>query len=273
MFGLILSDLTGTHTSLNSTGEEEIPQVAYVERMPAGEPIQPVSRYTEFKSVSLSADRPTKSYLIRDEKEVEIVKSELVAPNDSRNVNQIVDSRLNRLENKTAQLPTAQKSLQNSKNSTYVVRENDSLIKIASRVYGRARSNEYKRIFQANRDKLSNEHSLMVGQKLVIPALEKSGTPTRHLLAARSAGPKKNYQELTLDQLSQHFGQEKSNKTTAQKSRRVYVVRQGDNLTKIARKVLKDDSHNAIMKIYQSNKDKLSDPDSLQVGMELEIPI
>src|SRR5947209_20363822 len=50
---------------------------------------------------------------------------------------------------------------------TYKVQAGDTLSKIAKQFYGNA--NEYNRIFEANRDKLSNPDQIQVGQELVIP--------------------------------------------------------------------------------------------------------
>ena len=49
---------------------------------------------------------------------------------------------------------------------TYKVQAGDTLSKIAKQFYGNA--NEYNRIFEANRDKLSNPDQIQVGQELVI---------------------------------------------------------------------------------------------------------
>jgi hypothetical protein len=50
---------------------------------------------------------------------------------------------------------------------TYTVKAGDTLSKIGKQYYGDA--NEYMRIFNANRDKLSDPDKIQVGQKLVIP--------------------------------------------------------------------------------------------------------
>jgi len=50
---------------------------------------------------------------------------------------------------------------------TYEVRGGDSLSKISKQFYGD--SNEYMRIFYANRDKISDPDKIQVGQQLVIP--------------------------------------------------------------------------------------------------------
>jgi nucleoid-associated protein YgaU len=49
----------------------------------------------------------------------------------------------------------------------YVVQSGDSLSAIAQRLYGDA--NAYTRIFEANRDKISDPNLIHPGQELVIP--------------------------------------------------------------------------------------------------------
>jgi nucleoid-associated protein YgaU len=53
------------------------------------------------------------------------------------------------------------------KQQTYTVAAGDSLSKIAKQFYGNA--NEYMKIFEANKDKLTDPNSIKVGQQLVIP--------------------------------------------------------------------------------------------------------
>jgi nucleoid-associated protein YgaU len=53
------------------------------------------------------------------------------------------------------------------KQQTYTVAAGDSLSKIAKQFYGN--SNEYMKIFDANKDKLSDPNAIKVGQQLVIP--------------------------------------------------------------------------------------------------------
>jgi nucleoid-associated protein YgaU len=54
------------------------------------------------------------------------------------------------------------------KQQTYTVAAGDSLSKIAKQFYGNA--NEYMKIFDANKDKLSDPNAIKVGQQLVIPS-------------------------------------------------------------------------------------------------------
>jgi LysM repeat protein len=49
-----------------------------------------------------------------------------------------------------------------------------------------------------------------------------------------------------------------------------YTVKSGDTLSKIAKEFYGD--ANAYMKIFDANKDKLSDPDKIKVGQVLAIP-
>jgi nucleoid-associated protein YgaU len=55
---------------------------------------------------------------------------------------------------------------------TYTVKAGDNLSRISKQYYGD--SNEYMRIFYANRDKLRDPDKIQVGQQLVIPPADKS---------------------------------------------------------------------------------------------------
>jgi nucleoid-associated protein YgaU len=53
-------------------------------------------------------------------------------------------------------------------------------------------------------------------------------------------------------------------------SARTYTVQPGDSLSKISKQFYGD--VNKYMKIFEANKDKLSDPDKVRAGMDLVIP-
>jgi nucleoid-associated protein YgaU len=53
-------------------------------------------------------------------------------------------------------------------------------------------------------------------------------------------------------------------------SMKTYTVRPGDTLSKIAREFLGDP--NEYMRIFEANKDQLTDPDKIQPGQVLKIP-
>jgi nucleoid-associated protein YgaU len=53
-------------------------------------------------------------------------------------------------------------------------------------------------------------------------------------------------------------------------SARTYTVQPGDSLSKISKQFYGD--ANKYMKIFEANKDKLSDPDKVRAGIDLVIP-
>lgn len=50
---------------------------------------------------------------------------------------------------------------------TYIVKKGDSLSKIAKEFYGNA--NQWKKIYEANRDKIKDPNLIQIGWELVIP--------------------------------------------------------------------------------------------------------
>ena len=58
---------------------------------------------------------------------------------------------------------------------------------------------------------------------------------------------------------------------TSAPSGKTYTVKAGDTLSKIAREHLGD--ANAYMKIFNANKDQLTDPDKIKPGQVLKIPV
>jgi LysM repeat protein len=65
------------------------------------------------------------------------------------------------------QTMTAGASMGGRTGRSYTVKAGDSLSKISQQFYGNA--NQYMKIFEANRDKLSNPNQIQAGQELVIP--------------------------------------------------------------------------------------------------------
>ena len=175
---------------------------------------------------------------------------------------------------------------------TYTVQAGDTLIKIARKMYGPGHEGDYKQIIEANKATLKDKASLKVNQNLVIPMTKSAGQVD--LAAAGGAGRKAagglDYRETTLDELSGTIrGDGKSRvvtvadqvKSTTQPAKadkaksaakKAYQVKSGDTLSKIARRLLNDDSPAAIQKIVDANKGKIKDGKTLQAGMQLEIP-
>jgi len=147
----------------------------------------------------------------------------------------------------------------------YTVEANDTLIRIARKVYGRESELEYKRIYQANRRVLPNESTLTIGQELVIPPLPAPAAP-----AARTDGPALRHEELTPAGLAGRLDTAAAGPGAP--GRRTYVVQRGDSLTSIARRFLHDESPAAVRKIFLANRGRMDGPDQLDVGVALEIP-
>ena len=144
---------------------------------------------------------------------------------------------------------------------TYTVENNDSLYTIAGKFYGPNNSHLFKRIYEANRDRLSNASTVRVGQVLVIPPLPGSDPRPATTTPGRT-------REVDLAQLRQHV----TSPAPARGTARIYVVQRGDNLTRIARKMFKDSSLGSVNRIYEANRDQLENRDSLSEGMRLRIP-
>jgi nucleoid-associated protein YgaU len=174
---------------------------------------------------------------------------------------------------------------------TYVIQPGDSLGRIAREHYGD--EGRYLAIYEANKDVLADPSLVVVGQEIVLPKLDVSpvvlasspSIPPVGPVAASGRRPAPALGELPvvpppnaggttemgLDQLAGHFGAPGVS-GTRKPSGRVYVVRDGDNLTQIARKMLKDDSPQAVNRLFEANRDRLKSPDALLVGQQLNIP-
>jgi nucleoid-associated protein YgaU len=59
-------------------------------------------------------------------------------------------------------------------------------------------------------------------------------------------------------------------KPSPQPTQETYIVQKGDSLSKIAKKYYGD--MNQWKKIFEANKEKIKDPDKIQIGQTLVIP-
>lgn len=135
---------------------------------------------------------------------------------------------------------------------TIEVEEGDTLTKLASEHLGSAGA--WRKLLDANRGRLSRPEDLRAGMKLVLPTDETQATtaatqaaaPVTRETAARSAKP----------QAASGAGE--------------YTIEEGDTLYKIASKTLGDGKR--WQELFNANKDRLKDPDTVTVGMKLRIP-
>jgi nucleoid-associated protein YgaU len=274
-FGLVLTELTGTgkpmpptvsvlDSTLALTPAEDIsPVVVHPQEVPPalGVPLQPSpSPATAMMAAGQDAPAPLPSHASVQTPEILAVASLAPAPAPAAPA-------------PPAAAPPAAR--------TYTVRPGDSLIKIARKVYGPGRDEDYRRIYEANRDKLTSPSLLAVGQVLVIPAAQEAAPAlaAAPVPAARSAAPPRpatagrgGVREVGLDELADALGAGAARAPRPAGGRTVYVVQRGDTLTKIARQTLRDDSPAAVRSIYEANASTLSDPDVLPVGATLVIP-
>jgi nucleoid-associated protein YgaU len=72
------------------------------------------------------------------------------------------------------------------------------------------------------------------------------------------------------DDIAADFPVDTSLAQQAASSGRTYKVKSGDTLSKISKEFY--GSPNEYMKIFEANKDQLTDPNKIQVGQELKIP-
>jgi nucleoid-associated protein YgaU len=127
----------------------------------------------------------------------------------------------------------------------YTVQQGDTLSDISKKVYGTAR--HYEKIFEANRDKIDDPNTLVVGRKLVLPDL-----------AAAPAG-----------------GTVQTSAAPVPPGARVHQIQQGDSLWKIAEKYAGEKGVLETLKaIVGANADKFKDGERtlLRLGWQIVVP-
>ncbi|MCE5325058.1 MAG: LysM peptidoglycan-binding domain-containing protein [Planctomycetaceae bacterium] len=150
----------------------------------------------------------------------------------------------------------------------YTVRSNDTLIGIARKVYGPTHGNEYRRILEANRSRLSSATSLKPGQTLVIPALPgaaprpaaDAAAPTGAAPVVRSAAPS-----------GAPAAAMTRSESRTESSGWTYTIRGNETLQEIAVLYYGDDSGAAVQKIINANP-LLEGLSRYPVGMNIVIP-
>jgi nucleoid-associated protein YgaU len=156
----------------------------------------------------------------------------------------------------------------------YVVQDGDSLSAIAKKCYGEQEGNKLANInaiFEANKKVLASADELQVGQKLVIPpfatAVASASAPANVL------GGQSFKKVESVGQRHSPANTEQSAapaKAESSKQGKIYVVKEGDCLWRIAADQLGDG--NRYKEIVKLNSDKLSSEDDIQVDMELKLP-
>lgn len=141
---------------------------------------------------------------------------------------------------------------------TYIVRSSDSLGSIAIKSYGPVLGNKkatVDKLFQANRDKLSDPHKILIGQELVIPPLSEIQKDQHQSDILEDTG--------MFERVKNAF-QHKPGVSE-------YVVKEGDSLWKIAESALGDGGR--YKEIIEMNKGIIEDMDNLVIGANLKLPL
>ena len=139
-------------------------------------------------------------------------------------------------ENQEEIIKTEKKQEQNEEKREYTVKRGDHLWKIAEEVYGSG----YNWVDIAKANKLKNPGALYVGQKLVLPKVEKK-------VVVKKTTPQTQHKTITGDK---------------------YKVQKGDNLWKIAVRAYQ----NGYKWVEIAKANKLANPNLIEVGQELVIP-
>ena len=134
-----------------------------------------------------------------------------------------------------------------STKTIYKVKPNDSLSKIANEYFGD--ETEWDKIFQANKDNLSDPNSLYVGQELLIPDVSVEKAKTQAFRAAPME--KKPEHDIAVNAIT-------------------HTVQSGDSLYKVSGKYYHDPT--MWRKIYEANEETLEGQDLLRKGQILIIP-
>jgi nucleoid-associated protein YgaU len=147
----------------------------------------------------------------------------------------------------------------------YVVQQDDNLATIAKKFYGPEQGNKrinITRIFNANRKLLTSPHEIDLGQKLIIPELPAS-------MPAKDKA--ESVLRATMFEQVESIGRKlvSVDRDKAEQGR-WYVVREGDNLWKIAAEKL--GSGPRYSEISRLNADILDSEDDIPVGMRLRMP-
>jgi len=147
----------------------------------------------------------------------------------------------------------------------YVVQEGDVLATVAKKAYGPEEGNKLaniKRIYQANSMILNSPDEIVVGQKLVVPALPKGKAEAADPAAVLAGANFEKVETVSRKALAEM----KQGKPQG----RYYVVQDGDSLWKIATTQLNSGARSE--EIAKLNSDILKSKDALTIGMRLRLP-
>ncbi len=169
--------------------------------------------------------------------------------------------------------PVVSKDIQYAK--TYTVKAGDTLRTIAKKYYGKA--SKWKKVYNANKDKLPSSKKLTAGTKLTVPAINYTVKPgdTLRSIAKKYFGSGDKWQQV--------YGINQDVVPASKKLKAgtklvlpvpvcctIYAVKAGNTLESIAKKFYGDSSK--WEKVYNANKNKIPSSKKLKAGTSLFIP-
>ncbi|HOK66708.1 MAG TPA: LysM peptidoglycan-binding domain-containing protein [Anaerohalosphaeraceae bacterium] len=164
----------------------------------------------------------------------------------------------------TTAVPTPSAASPAPSTQVHIVQKGENLAVIASRYYGKENGNTravIQKLYQANQHILTSPDSLRIGDKLVIPPLDKGTANT-----GQTSSPKP--EKVLLEKFKNVLEPASSERPSPRYIE--YVVQPGDRLWTIALQYLGDG--NRYREIVQLNRDQISDPENLPAGIRLKIP-
>ncbi len=169
--------------------------------------------------------------------------------------------------------------------AVYVVQRNDNLSKICKAVYGTMDYRVVQAVYEANRDKLKSKNRVLPGQKLRIP----SWPPTRVKRTSGGSsvptGSKRESGDRSTIRIPPPASSGGSKKGAAQRSRQEptksspsrsrrykwYRVGKNESLSRIAQKRLGNGRR--WREIWKMNKDRIRQPNKVQAGKLIKVPL
>ena len=144
----------------------------------------------------------------------------------------------------------------------YVIKEGDTLDKIASKYKTSA-----SKIAEANPGMKAT--ALRPGKKILIPSKAEAPAP---VMEKKEEAPVVNQDTTTPTRVEDPVKPVKPDPSISVDSsgRKIYTVQPGDTLSGISVKVYNTSRH--YQKIYEANKEAIEDPNTLQVGLKLTMP-
>jgi nucleoid-associated protein YgaU len=142
---------------------------------------------------------------------------------------------------------------------TYVVRANDSLVRIAHRFYGAQGDRLWRRIYEANRSVLSDPDRLRPGQELVIPGVEASPAPAPASVPAVTA--------VTAAELAEMLGNRSDLSEAPSPLPATYTVQRGDTFYGIAERLYGNARYASLL--HLKNKHLVPDATKLRAGQRI----